>query len=282
MLYNSPSNEVDHAVEQFLTMSSVNSLKSHLCIIDNSPHPQSRYRNYDPRVSYYFANRNLGYGRAHNIALRAAQGRARYSLIMNTDITYSPEVVSELKTILDSTPSAGLAAPRICYPDGALQYVCRLLPTPTNVFLRRFLPRSIWTERSDSNYELRWWNHNSIANIPFLQGSFLLLRTSLCSDLGGFDERFFLYAEDIDLCRRMHSVAETLYVPHVCITHEYRRYSKHSFRGTWYSVHSHCQYFHKWGWLFDRDRDKINTRAVNNLRESVPRDTTGGDSIDAQ
>lgn len=261
-------------------MSSENNLKSHLCIIDNSSRPQDHGRYRDPRISYYFANRNLGYGRAHNLALRASHEHARYNLIMNTDITYSPAVVSNLISVLESTPSAGLAAPRICYPNGSLQYVCRLLPTPANVFLRRFLPGSRWTERADNDYELRWWDHNSVANIPFFQGSFLLLRTALASKIGGFDERFFLYAEDIDLCRRIHNIAQTLYVPHASITHEYRRFSKHSLRGTWYGILSHCQYFHKWGWLFDPDRHRINAQVIVSLRGSVRNAIPRPDSTD--
>lgn len=272
VIFENDPKEVDHAIRQFFAMTLKNKLRAHLCIVDNSPKRLDLTRHVDPRISYYFANRNLGYGRGHNIAIRAAQGRAKYNLVMNTDITYSPKVVSRLKTILDTNPKAGLVAPKILFPDGRLQHVCRLLPTPANVFLRRFLPGSRWTERADMDYELRWWNHESIADIPFFQGSFLLLRTDLCNKLGGFDERFFLYAEDIDLCRRIHEVAETLYVPDVSITHEFRRYSRSSLLGTWYGIQSHWRYFNKWGWLFDSDRAVINARAMARLGNPTAHD----------
>jgi len=253
--------ELDLALSQFLAVP----LKSHLVIIDNSPHPWA-HRDLDPaRVSYHFAGKNLGYGRAHNIALRAAVGRTRYSLVMNTDIRYSPESVCSLVNFLDRHPGAGLAAPKICYPDGSLQYVCRLLPTPANLFLRRFLPRAPWTRRADALYELRWWDHEQVANLPYFQGSFMMLRTSVCNEIGGFDERFFLYGEDIDLTRRMHRVAQTLYVPSVSIIHEYRRYSSRSLLGTWYGIQNNCRYFNKWGWFLDADRRRINRRVVASL-----------------
>jgi GT2 family glycosyltransferase len=253
--------ELDRAVSQFLKVP----LKSHLIIIDNSPQPLP-HGDFDPaRVSYHFAGKNLGYGRAHNIALRAAAGRTRYSLVMNTDIRYSTDAVCSLVDFLDRHPRAGLAAPKICYPDGSLQYVCRLLPAPANLFLRRFFPRAQWTRRADALYELRWWDHEQIANLPYFQGSFMMLRTSVCNEIGGFDERFFLYGEDIDLTRRMHRVAQTLYVPFVSIIHEYRRYSSRSFLGTWYGIQNNCRYFNKWGWFVDAERERINRRVVAEL-----------------
>jgi GT2 family glycosyltransferase len=262
VLYKTDLDEVERAVRQFLAVP----LKSHLCIIDNSPKPLALGKYDSASVSYYFPGTNLGYGRAHNIALRAALGRARYNVVMNTDIQYSPDAVCRLKQVLDENANAGMAAPQLRYPDGSLQYVCRLLPTPANMFLRRFLPRARWTERADSEYELRWWHHSEIANLPYFQGSFMMLRTDLCNELGGFDERFFMYGEDIDLTRRMHKVAETLYVPHVQITHEYRRYSNRSLRGTLIGITNNCRYFNKWGWFVDRERKLINERVISRLK----------------
>ena len=264
VLFKTASKEVDQAIRQFLAVP----LKTHLCIIDNSPMPlpPQAYAG-SPRISYFFANGNLGYGRAHNIALRASQGRSRYNLVMNTDITYPPDAVTRLVDFMEANPQAGLAGPKVLYPDGSLQHVCRLLPTPANLFLRRFLPGSKWTDRADALYELRQWDHESVANIPYFQGSYMMLRTALCNQVGGFDERFFLYGEDIDLTRRIHAIAETLYVPDVRITHQYRRYSNRSLLGTWYGIQNNCRYFNKWGWFFDRDRTRINRKVLAQLQQ---------------
>jgi GT2 family glycosyltransferase len=263
VLFKTAAQEVDQAIRQFLAAP----LKTHLCIIDNSPTPLSARTYADPRISYFFANANLGYGRAHNIALRASQGRSRYNLVMNTDITYSPDAVARLVDFMEANPQAGLAGPKLLYPDGSLQHVCRLLPTPANLFLRRFLPGSRWTERADAIYELRQWDHESVANIPYFQGSYMMLRTAVANQVSGFDERFFLYGEDIDLTRRIHAIAETLYVPDVRITHQYRRYSNRSLLGTWYGIQNNCRYFNKWGWFFDRDRRRINRKVLATLQQ---------------
>jgi GT2 family glycosyltransferase len=260
VLFNTPPAELTRSIEQFLAVP----LKKHLCVIDNSPRP-CELQVEQPNVSYHFMGSNLGYGRAHNLALRAAAGKAAYNLVMNTDIVYTPEAVLRLHSYLQQHPQAGLAAPQMRYPDGSLQYVCRMLPTPANFFLRRFMPGSDWARRADETYELRFWDHQSHANLPYFQGSFLMLRTELCNQLGGFDERFFMYGEDIDLCRRIYEVGEAVYVPEAQVVHEYRRYSNRSWRGTWIGIQNNARYFNKWGWFFDRRRKQINNRVRRDL-----------------
>ena len=264
VLYKTPAEELARAINQFFAVP----LRTHLCIVDNSARPtQLPVARSD--LSYHFAGANLGYGKAHNLALRAARDRARCNLIMNTDVRYDPAAVVRLFDYLQSHPEAGLAAPKILYEDGSLQYVCRLLPTPANLFMRRFLPNSKWTAEADAKYELRSWDHNSYANLPYFQGSFLMIRTDLGNRLGGFDERFFLYGEDIDLCRRIHAVSEAIYVPDARVIHEYRRYSNSSWYGTWVGIQNNARYFNKWGWFFDRSRRRINAEVIKALHGAL-------------
>lgn len=261
VIYKTAVEEVQRAIDQFLAVP----LKTHLCIVDNSP--QRTPLQFDPtRVTYHFSGKNLGYGRAHNIALRSARGHSKYNLVMNTDIRYPPESVCRLYDYLESHAAAGLAAPKMLYPDGSLQYVCRLLPTPFNLFLRRFLPGSQWAQTANHTYELRFWDHQSHANLPYFQGSFLLVRTELCNRLAGFDERFFMYGEDIDLSRRLNEVCETVYVPTAQVVHEYRRFSSKSLRGTWVGIQNNVRYFNKWGWFFDAKRRQINAQVMRSLQ----------------
>lgn len=271
VLYRTDDVEIRQAARLFLRVR----LAASLVFIDNSPEPLGVARSLadsHPQIHYHRPGTNLGYGSAHNIALRAAAAaNSRYSLVMNTDIDYPDGTVERMVEFADRRPTASLIAPRIVHPDGELQHVCRLLPRPSNMFLRRFLPGSRWAARADHDYELRWWDHRSVANLPYFQGSFMLLRTSAAAAIGGFDERFFMYGEDIDLTRRLHAQSETLYFPDVTITHQYRRYSKGSWKGTWIGIVNNARYFNKWGWMFDRERDRINERVMQGLSTSGER-----------
>jgi len=131
------------------------------------------------------------------------------------------------------------------------------------------LPGSQWAETSNQTYELRFWDHQSHANLPYFQGSFLMVRTELCNRVAGFDERFFMYGEDIDFSRRLNEISETVYVPTAHVVHEYRRFSSKSFRGTWVGIQNNVRYFNKWGWFFDPKRSQINEQVMRSLQPAI-------------
>lgn len=213
-----------------------------------------------PRLAFEQVSpgRNLGYGRAHNIAIERSRGRCRYHLVMNSDITFDPESLVKLLAFMDATPDAGLAMPMVRYPDGQIQHLCRLLPDPAVLIGRRFLSRMAWAKRLNDRYELKGWSYDSVRSFPFLSGCFMFMRRSVLDEVQGFDPRFFLYAEDLDLSRRLHACSQTLFYPEASITHEYRSLKRRSFRQWMYAIRSLTQYFNKWGWLIDRERDRIN------------------------
>ena len=96
----------------------------------------------------------------------------------------------------------------------------------------------------------------------------MLLRCDTLREVGLFDERFFMYPEDIDLTRRIHAVAKTIFYPYVKVVHNHRRASYHSLRMTLIHIANMVRYFNKWGWFFDRARRRINRLT---LRESCPK-----------
>ena len=100
-------------------------------------------------------------------------------------------------------------------------------------------------------------------NVPALSGCFLLCRTGALQEAGLFDERFFLYCEDIDLTRRMHRVGNTLFYPGITISHDFRRSSYRNLRLMWTHIRSACLYFDKYGWISDEERDKVNEECIN-------------------
>ena len=170
------------------------------------------------KMRYMAMSENLGYGRAHNIALRES---AYYRT------------------------------------DGSQQYLAKRLPSPLDVFGRRFLPALMMTRRN-KRYELRDMDLSHPINAPYLSGCFMLLRTKAAVEAGLFDERYFMYPEDIDLTRTIHRNYLTLYYPEWTIVHNHARGSYKDKHLLWIHIQNMCRYFNKWGWIWDRERRMFN------------------------
>lgn len=136
-----------------------------------------------------------------------------------------------------------------------------------DVFGRRFLPSWLNRKRNE-RFELRATGYNREMNVPYLSGCFMLLRTEALRQVGLFDERFFMYPEDIDLTRRIHRHFQTLFYPQCTIIHDHAQGSYKSKRLLWIHVSNLCRYFSKWGWLFDAERRKFNRETI---RQYMPK-----------
>ncbi len=168
---------------------------------------------------------------------------------------------------MDDNHDVGSIMPKVLNMDGSVQYLCKLLPTPSDLLFRRFVPRFIpFTKKLNERYELQFWNYSDIANIPNLSGCFMFLRTSSITEVGLFDENMFMYMEDLDLTRRVHEKYKTLYFPKVEIYHAHNRESYRSKKLLVIHLKSAFYYFNKWGWFFDHKRKKINKNLMQNLR----------------
>jgi GT2 family glycosyltransferase len=238
------------------------SLAGLLTIIDNSPNDSLRKHCELPNVEYFFNGSNVGYGRAHNFAMTESLDKAQYHLVLNPDVSFDPSVLEQLYHFMESRLEAGLVMPRVIGPDGQLQMLCKLLPTPFDLASRRFFPFKNWLRKLNDRYEMNDSGYNTVMNVPFLSGCFMFFRTEALKKVGLFDDRYFLYAEDTDLSRRMHLQFQTLFYPHVHITHVHARGSYKDFSLTLQNIKSACQYFNKWGWWFDEERKQINERAL--------------------
>lgn len=236
-------------------------------VIDNSPDDRLRNVCEQNRANYIFnSGKNLGYGTAHNLSLRRSieDPETEYHLVINSDVDFKPEIISQIINKMDSDKSIGQLGPRVVYPDGRLQPTVRLLPTPTDLIFRRFLPSRL-NKKRNNRFTLADWDHSQQADIPYHQGSFMFLRTSALKDVGLFDERFFMYPEDIDLTRRIHSRYKTLYWPEVTISHCHRAGSYHSKKLLAIHLVNMVRYFNKWGWIFDKERRAVNKNVLENL-----------------
>lgn len=210
------------------------------------------------KLRYMPTGENMGYGRAHNIALReSAYYRTDLHLVMNSDIRVKAEDIDAMHDWMLMHPEVGQLMPKVLNPDGTQQYLAKRLPAPIDVFGRRFLPAWMIARRN-RRYELRDMDMEKPVNAPYLSGCFMLLRTKAAVEAGLFDERYFMYPEDMDLTRTIHRNYLTLYNPAWTIVHAHARSSykdKHMLR---VHIRNMCLYFNKWGWLFDRERKLFN------------------------
>ncbi len=263
VLYHNDKEQVERAIQSFLDTS----LDVKLYLVDNSANDALRcLADVDERIEYIFNNANVGYGCGHNIAMRRSlQEGAAYHLVLNPDVYFKRGVLETLFEYMKENGDVGNIMPQVRYPNGEIQHLCKLLPTPTDLILRRFFGSKEYKEKRNELYELRKSGYDKIMNVPSLSGCFMFLRTSVLREVGLFDENFFMYLEDTDLNRRVHEKYKTIFYPHVEIVHEYAKESYKSKKLLAYHIKSALYYFNKWGWIFDSKRDKINKKAVADI-----------------
>lgn len=246
-----------------------------LFIIDNSPDDSlARVAEIDNRVVYVHTP-NRGFGAAHNIALRSIVEADGCHLVMNPDVWWEGDAITPLVALMESCPDVGMIGPRVVYPDGCLQYTCRMLPTPLDLFMKRFLPSPLRRRRME-RYLLETHDHSRPLSAPYLLGSFLIFRNEALRRCGLFDERFFMYPEDIDITRRIHEHYSTLYCPETTVVHAHAAASRKSLR--MFAVHlaNMVRYFNKWGWLHDEKRSAFNKTLLDSISFIPPEERPPG------
>jgi GT2 family glycosyltransferase len=232
-----------------------------LYLIDNSPTDALRSLKCDDRCEYIFNNANLGFGKAHNIIFRRVLTESKYHLVLNPDVSFPQNTLETLFAFMEKHPDVGLVLPKVLNFESELQYVSKRLPAPLDLMIRRLNSgffTSLFRERL-ARYEMREKDYNEIFAAPSLSGCFMFLRVDALEKVGFFDERYFMYMEDIDLSRRMYRQFRNVYYPRVIIRHGHARDSYKTFKLFRIHAKSAIRYFNKWGWIMDHERSKINS-----------------------
>ena len=226
-------------------------VQSEILLVDNcsedatAPFVQKKY----PHVRVWSNNKRFGYGANQNINIARAQGD--YIVLMNPDMVMQDhQCFHTLLDFMESHSDAGMITPKICNADGTCQFLNKREPALVDLALRRFLPsrfHSRFKKRLDA-YEMRDVGYDQVVDVPFMSGAFMFAKTALIRELGGFDERFFMYFEDVDLTKRVRQRARTLYCPDAEVIHRWERASHGSFKWTWVFAVSAMKYYQKWGW----------------------------------
>ena len=268
VLYNTPRSQIDMVLKSVFESGCVEILY----IIDNSP--SDRWRILENRNEgdskntkiRYIHNENLGYGASHNLAMQEAiESGSVYHIVLNPAISFGEEVLSALTNFMEENKEASYVLPKVVYPDGEIQYLCKLLPTPGDLIFRRFLPKS-WGKKRNDRYCLKMSGYDKVINPPCLSGCFMFLRLSVLAENSiFFDEGYFMYCEDFDLMRRLHRVSKTLYFPGVQIIHDHQKESYKNRKMLIAHIKSAVRYFGKFGWWFDRERREMNKKILQEI-----------------
>jgi GT2 family glycosyltransferase len=262
VVYHNAKDDIKKVIESFLGYGST----SILFVVDNSANDSLKELCIDSRITYIFNDANIGFGAAHNIAFHEAyELESDYHILLNPDVYFDPSTIDSLLHKAASDSSIGLLMPKIVYPNGDTQHLCKLIPSPKDLILRRFIPSDTIKKKLENRYELRFFSYNEEAEIPILSGCFMMIRTSVLKTVSGFDERYFMYLEDVDLCRRIGDVSKLVYYPKVEIVHNYEKGSYKNKKLLGYHITSAIKYFNKWGWVFDSKRSRINKRTLLKL-----------------
>lgn len=254
VLYHHNYNDIQKTLDSLLSCQ----YTKKVILVDNGGSSWASELNND-KVAYIQSPKNGGFGYGHNLAIDQYAKACEFFLICNPDVYFAGKQLDKLIEIAKNREE-GLFSPKILYPNGNNQYGQRLLPTPLNLFARRFL--SSYADKLDERYLLKNKTFNEPAFVPVCSGCFMLFRSSALLDLGGFDDRYFMYLEDFDLSRRCAVKFGNCFVPNVFIYHEHGQGSYHNKKLLKYHIQSAIYYFNKWGWWFDKQRDELNQKCL--------------------
>jgi len=202
-------------------LSHLDAERHEVIVVDNASEDGSAelVRQEFPNVALIEAGANLGFGAANNLAMQQASGA--YFALINSDAWAIDDGLETLVRFAASDPAAGIVGPRLVEEDGRVQKSVRGYPTVWRLcteyfFLRKLAPST----RALNAFYGAGFDYASVREADWLMGAALVVRRELIEEIGGFDERFFLFSEEVDLCFRARQAGwKTVYTPSATFVH---------------------------------------------------------------
>ena len=233
VIYNQNLDILKRAIDSFLNIP----LKKKIFIIDNSSKTKLENEVSHEDLEYIYLHKNIGFGAGHNYVIKKLN--SDFHLILNPDIEFNPSIISSLINKLQKQENVSFITPKIIYPNSDTQFVCRRHPTILNLLKRKI---------GISKYNYVEEPQGKVFYPEFIHGCFMLFKTKDFKMLNGFDERYFLYLEDADICRKIeNSEKKILYYPKVEAIHHHQKGSAKSPKLFLIHTISAIKYFLKWG-----------------------------------
>jgi hypothetical protein len=191
-------------------------------VVDNASSDPSAemVRTEFPQVKLLVNDTNRGYGAAANQGIDLCRAR-RYVLLLNSDVRLEPGALRALTRYLDEHPSAAVVGPRLVNPDGSLQRSCFPFPTLPSIFLwENTFGGLLRYVRLPRNRYLRTWPHDRPQVVPWVLGAAMAIRRDSFDAVGRFEESYFMYWEEVDLCYRLRDAGwEVHFAPVTTMVH---------------------------------------------------------------
>lgn len=190
---------------------------------------------------------NGGFGTGHNTVLPLLQ--SDYHFILNPDILLRSDVLSGMADWLEEHPEAVMARPALAFPDGTLQ-VLPLQKCSAMALVYRQLPQLSFLKKYNDRYVMEGADLSKPTEIEFCTGSFSCLRTQVLQQIGGFDEKYFMYVEDADLTQKARQKGKVYLLPQFSAVHIWHRAPHSDLAHFKMQLKSMLRYFGKWGFRF--------------------------------
>lgn len=208
-------------------------------------------KSYEPFIILHHYGENKGFGFGHNLIFQ--QLSTKYGIVFNPDVLVTKDALDKMVERIKENKELAMVCPKVLNTDGTTQYLVR---QKLDVFdyMLRFVPFGFVKRLFDkrlSYYECRDLPDNQTSFIKMGSGCFMLIDVEKYKEIGGFDERFFMYFEDNDLCLRFGQAGyKILYTPFEPVTHIYEKAAHKSFSSFKVFMQSMYKFFNKWGWRF--------------------------------
>lgn len=203
-------------------------IEREIIIVDSQSEQETRelIRDGFPQVKIIPFSKNLGYAKIVNKGIKESRGE--YILILNADIIITEKSVERLLEFIQDNPRVGIVGPQLLSFSNEVQNSCFRFPTIGAIIARRtFLGKLSWGRKKIEKFLVNDLDNVSFRKVDWLQGSAMLIRREAIEKTGLLDERFFMYFEDTDWCRRFwHNGYQVVYLPIVQMFHYYYRVSK--------------------------------------------------------
>lgn len=214
-LYSNEISEINHR-----DIECRNEYKNHEYKSDNHIKPRIELRESYKEVKYIYNEENLGFAKANNQAMKIARGR--YVLLLNSDTIVKEDCIEKSIQHMDKNKKIGALGPKILLSNGELDHACkRGFPTPSaSLYYMLGLDKKHPNDPKYGQYQMTHLSNDEINEVDALTGAFMMVRKEVIDKIGTFDERFFMYGEDLDWCYRIKENGwKIIYYPEALIIH---------------------------------------------------------------